>query len=1040
MTTAEKDWKTEFGLDSLKPPHFFSDVRELDGKAGRIPQPHALRRAFEEFQIDGVLCQERSPLIYFREVAKIKVREVAELHRLFWNQGIAPILVIIAPDEIHVYSGLLPPSKGEDESKPLAGFVEKLDRVGDQLRSFLLSVESGNYFRVHCRSFDPDKRVDRTLLQNLEVARRELGEIDAPRLEPQALDGLLCRLVFTCYLFDRGVIDSEYLKALGIADAKNLKELLSKKPRSTAKTELYSLFHQLGTDFNGDLFSADLESEARQIKVDHLDILDRFFNATDLRTGQLAFWPYDFGIIPIETISAIYEHFLKAAGTEEKKEAGAFYTPRFLAEFVLDIALQGETSLLGKRFLDPSCGSGIFLVGLFNRIAEEWKLTNPGARYDRSAKGLMDILRHNLFGVDRNRSACQITAFSLYLAFLDQLSPPDIQKLLGKWDKLPHLVSTPDTPRIQSHSGTIHCADFFDESVTLPKDVDFVVGNPPWGSEKDASALAVKWCSHRTLPQPDRQMAVAFTWKAPTHLTEHGKVCFVLPHGILFNHNETALQFQRKLIRAHAFEYVVNLTDYQFFLFEESRAPAIVIRYRKMRPENSAHQITYLVPKTDWTVTQAEILTVHPQDRARLTVREVLESLKGTAAVIWKERSWATPRDIRLLDRMSLMSRLRDIVGQPSEGGNKPWLIAEGFQPLGKGDDSKTAKQLTLPSLFIPATSATLNLFLLPEDCEKLPSTKMSARRGRSDTSLKVFKAPHVLVTKGFSRIAFANFDVSFRHALRGIHGPDKDRNLLLFLSAYLRSKLARYFLFHTSSNWGVSRAEVHVEELLRLPFPLPEETEAPERSAEIIQEVTKIVKSAEREASKALCDREGIVDNAQRDIERLVNEYFDIDSIEHALITDTSEILIPSVRPSRSKPNVPALIQSSEAMRTAYETLVCQLLNKWADTAYTLFSKSVADPQIGIGVLVLEKTKRGAKPKHLPSLDTAVISVINRLQKSAASKYGGFELIRNLKIFEKDLLFISKPLAQRFWTQTAAMNDADEIAATILTQRSRET
>jgi hypothetical protein len=1039
MKTAEKDWQKEFGLDSLGPPYFFSDVGQLDGGAETVPQPHALRRAFEEFQIDGVLCQERSPLIFFREVDKIDLRKIAELHRLFWNQGIAPLLVVVAPDEVQIYSGLIPPDGREDTNKPLAGFIEKLDRVTDQLRSFLLSVESGNYFHVHARSFDPNKRVDRTLLRNLEAARQKLDEVEAARLEPQVLDALLCRLVFSCYLFDRGVIDDCYLRAIGISDAKNLKDLLSKKPRSTAKAELYGLFKQLGADFNGDLFSADLEAEARQIKVDHLEILDRFFSATEIHTGQLAFWPYDFGVIPIETISAIYEHFLKAAGNEEKKQAGAFYTPRFLAEFVLDLALQGESSLLNKRFLDPSCGSGIFLVGLFNRIAEEWKLANLGARYDRRAKGLMDILRNNLFGVDRNRSACQITAFSLYLAFLDQLSPPDIQKLLGKWDRLPNLVSAPDIPHKQSNAETIHCADFFDGAVKLPQDVDFVVGNPPWGSEKDGNALAVKWCTDHTLPQPDRQMAVAFTWKGPTHLARNGKACFVLPHGILFNHNDTALQFQRKLLRAHALDTVVNLTDYQFFLFEESRAPALVMRYRKAPPENSDHRIGYLVPKTDWSVTQAEILTVYPQDRTQLPLREVLENLNGHDALIWKERSWATPRDQRFLDRMTLMRRLRDLVGQASRASDKRWIIAEGFQPLGANDDPKQAKTLSLPSsLFIDATSPNLNLFLTKEDCTDL-TTHQVAVRGRSNKNTQVFKAPHVLVAQGFSHIAFAGFDVSFRHALRGIHGPEKDRNLLLFLAAYLRSQLARYFLFHTSSNWGVSRAKVHVEELLRLPFLLPGDTESPERSAEIIQEVANIVKAAERDASKALCDREDIVDGAQKDIEALVNEYFDIDKVERALIADTCKILIPSVRPSRSKPQVPTLIESSEGMRESYEVLLCEVLNSWANSAYTVSSKSFADSKLGIGLLVLEKTERGAKPTKLTSLKSDVLATIQRLQKLVAKRHGVFELIRNLKVFEQDMLFICKPLAQRFWTQTAALNDADEIAATILMQRSRE-
>ena len=68
-----------------------------------------------------------------------------------------------------------------------------------------------------------------------------------------------------------------------------------------AKSDLYRLFSQLGKNFNGDLFASDLEAEARQIKVDHLDVLNDFFHGTSPISGQQSFWPYEFSIIPIET-------------------------------------------------------------------------------------------------------------------------------------------------------------------------------------------------------------------------------------------------------------------------------------------------------------------------------------------------------------------------------------------------------------------------------------------------------------------------------------------------------------------------------------------------------------------------------------------------------------------------------------------------------------------------------------------------------------------------------------------------------------------
>ena len=367
-----------------------------------------------------------------------------------------------------------------------------------------------------------------------------------------------------------------------------------------------------------------------------------------------------------------------------------------------------------------------------------------------------------------------------------------------------------------------------------------------------------------------------------------------------------------------------NLTDYQFFLFEESQAPALVILYHKEKPADSSQLIDYWAPKTDLTVAQVEIATVLPQDRSRITVREIMDDLNGEdAPLIWKERFWATPRDRQLLDRLSLFPRLRSIVGSPSDKVKKRWTIGQGFEE--RNEQTYETKKLIVPTeQIIEARDSRLQLFLLKGDCASLPSREVKVRK-RSNTNTDVYLGPHVLISHGFSNIAFADFDVSFRHALRGIHGPVADQDLLVFLTAYLRSDVARYFLFHTSSNWGVSRAKVHVEELLRLPFPLPEDTHNPKRCQAIIREVAVAVMQAAEEASRILADREGIVRYAQESVGRLIEEYFDIDNIERMLITDTAKIIIPSVRPSRGKENVPTIKQGSAMLRASYTSLLCE-------------------------------------------------------------------------------------------------------------------
>ena len=55
------------------------------------------------------------------------------------------------------------------------------------------------------------------------------------------------------------------------------------------------------------------------------------------------------------------------------------------------------------------------------------------------------------------------------------------------------------------------------------------------------------------------------------------------------------------------------------------------------------------------------------------------------------------------------------------------------------------------------------------------------------------------------------------------LSGEPEDTERLLFLAAFLRSKLARYFVLHTA-NLGTERDKVHMSEVFRLLFFLPDD------------------------------------------------------------------------------------------------------------------------------------------------------------------------------------------------------------------------
>jgi hypothetical protein len=505
----------------------------------------------------------------------------------------------------------------------------------------------------------------------------------------------------------------------------------------------------------------------------------------------------------------------------------------------------------------------------------------------------------------------------------------------------------------------------------------------------------------------------------------------------LFNHGPKAISFQRSLFEQHAVDLVLNLVDYQFFLFAEAKHPALVISYRKEPPLTNRHRLEYLGPKTDWLVKAAEIIAVHPEDRTEISVQEVLNDLaEEDAPQVWKRHFWSTPRDWRLIDRLSSYPRLRDIVCSAGERAqDKPWFMAEGFQPLGTSDDPAKAVGLLLPSkLFIKAKSPNIDLFLLQKECIELSFAGVDVRN-RSNKQTEAYRGPHVLVTKGFKRVAFADSDVSFQHAVRGIRGGVEDLDLLIFLAAYLRTSLSRYFIFHTSSNWGVSRQEVHVEEILRLPFPLPDSMPNPKVSWEIVREVAKMVTVAAKQATRPLCDRRDIVCSASSVIEPLVEQYFDLIPVEKVLLEDTEKVIIPSFRPTLKRRVVPTMLQSDSRHRDAYTKRLCITLNGWSKRGqFVVQGTQSGSSELGVGIVVLQRSLRSDRisPPRAPS---DLLATMDSIRNAMTRKLNTFQLMRGVKAFDGDMLYLVKPIERRFWTETTALNDADEIAASILMQ-----
>ena len=114
----------------------------------------------------------------------------------------------------------------------------------------------------------------------------------------------------------------------------------------------------------------------------------------------------------------------------------------------------------------------------------------------------------------------------------------------------------------------------------------------------------------------------------------------------------------------------------------------------------------------------------------------------------------------------------------------------------------------------------------------------------------------------------------------------------------------------------------------------------------------------------------------------------------------------------------------------------LCDTLNGWVKTGtVTVQGRAAGSSTLGIGVAVLKKNRASDVASGPPGDLGDLLIALEHLREITSQKLNTLELIRGAKVFDRDRLYLVKPIGQRFWTETAALNDADEIAGTILMQ-----
>jgi restriction-modification enzyme MmeI-like protein len=1009
----------EFAEQASPGSWFLSSESDVEHYPALLPYAHYLRQAWNELNLSGVLCVDGRPAVYLCSSTAFTPQEKRECHRFVWNQGLVPLIIFLTLDQVEVHSTVKKPERPATDQlfdDSLSSLVSSLSDIAKTLEwaQLVRAIETGKFFQDYAQFFPANETVDSCLVENLKHTTRRLKRAGWPLPRAHALLG---RALFVSFLHERKFIKPHYYPE-GTA---SLLDILRQPRVSEAKRLLYGEFFQrLKREFNGTMFDTALADEERNINKTHLDILADFLSGHDMQSGQMTldFWAYDFRFIPVETISAIYEEFMKDADLVRQRAEGAYYTPRHLAETTLHVALEGRyDEVLGWRALDPACGSGIFLVAMFNLLAEKWRRENLTRRKQTKAQALLDILLSQIRGVDVNPVACRITAFSLYLALFEKLKPMDVDEFKEKVSQSPFLPPILWTAEEPIDDPVVMQGDFLNDDLPLENNFHLIIGNPPWES------------------RGREQIALRFVMSSPDFLRQGGIACLLLPSAILVNRNGA---LDGDWFREVTVEKIVQLADFRYLLFEAIH-PCFILRYLKEIP-TLEHIVVYETPKLNRFDRRQGVFVVEPDDHKLVPQHAVLEAaLQNRLQSLWSRKFWGTPRDETFLRRLDFYQRLSETISE------KKWSRGVGFKPHYPGasqGEPEPVEPWKLSDKFLPNDENFPQLVLQEQDFSTVKEgLEASVHRTRNiRASLKylhrkpsdtVFTPPMVVYSKGFTKCAFCNHDgiVRFFDGLRSISGPEDDADLLRFLSAVIGSRLFKYITFHSGSNSGIGREQVHVYESMALPFPLPDDELAPSNAREIISDVTGIIKGVELSGRRATAaKRADIVNAAINELGPLVEDYFSVTDAERILIEDTLNIYQPSIHRHTLDSSIPSLEFPNHASRKRYADTLCDVLNRLAKKqGIKLNAEARVSETLNLILLTVIFTDERKPYREIKGQDE-LWGALDRVSNAAQHSGGSFSYLRGFSYFEHDRLHMLKPATMRNWCRSAALNDADAI------------
>lgn len=502
-----------------------------------------------------------------------------QLRRYGWS-GNLKISVLTNFADLYVYDCTVRPVETDDIGIALLAhysyseYVDKCEEIYGLLsKESVLSGDFSSRFEIISRAFRHEP-FDEYFLKQIKGWRLNLGEsicAHAPAISEETLNicvqRILNRIIFLRICEDRNLERYETIKQLH------------------TYSELKALFARADRRYDSGLF-AILEEDQYTVSDDVL-----------LSIFQDLYYPnnsYEFSVVDPFIIGQIYELFLaekliiRADGsieTEQKPEAvdsqGAVNTPKSVTEIIVEQSL--SCAFEGKRpddvrdikVADICCGSGNFLLSAYEYITNfylEWFVKNDLENAVRSGKIIIipgreiyqlsyslrrDILLHNIWGVDIDPLAVEVTKFSLFIKLLENTSANELDAFVREKSEciLPEMDNNikngnslvgPEyakyDPEVFFRPDGLQEIRMFDWTVEFGKGIfDVIIGNPPYIRVQNMVHYSTReygfYKSHRsgyiTAKSSLLDKYYLFIERAWQLLKDDGVIGYIVPHKFM---------------------------------------------------------------------------------------------------------------------------------------------------------------------------------------------------------------------------------------------------------------------------------------------------------------------------------------------------------------------------------------------------------------------------------------------------------------------------------------------------------------------------